>query len=84
MKAIRSKLTQSRDHIISKTKLLRKCAAKHMNITQKPGGEWFIQLHFPNDVDIEKWEYYKNTITLQEQIAKTTQYVGHTVVDYSR
>lgn len=55
-----------------------------MNITQKPGGEWFIQLHFPNDVDIEKWEYYKNTITLQEQIAKTTQYVGHTVVDYSR
>lgn len=55
-----------------------------MNITQKPGGEWFIQLYFPNDVDIEKWEYYKNTITLQEQIAKTTQYVGHTVVDYSR
>lgn len=48
-----------------------------MNITKKPSGEWILQLHFQNEVEIEKWEDYKNTVTLQEQLAKIIQYVVH-------
>lgn len=54
-----------------------KCAAKNMNIAQNPSGEWVVRLDFQSEVDIEKWENFKNSVTLQEQLAKTTQYVVH-------